>query len=174
MPADSAKAAARLAKDIQASIDEVLLPPQEVVPPGQQPILLTALITNTRGYIEKIGHQINATYLATCYDACAVMIRRLIEVLIIEAFEHHKLRAKILDANGNYLHLADLIAAALNEKSWQLEQTTKKALGRKSFKTMGDRSAHSRKYNAKRPYIDEIVDELRVVVEDLLYLGGLR
>lgn len=171
---DAAKSASQLARDIQASIDEALLPPPEVVAPGQQPIIPHTLVANTRGYIAKIVHQINASYTATCYDGCAVMIRRLIEVLIIEAFEHHKLRKKILDANGDYLYLADLIKAVVKEPTWQLNKPTRKAFGKKQFKAIGDLSAHSRNYNAQRQYIDELVQDLRVLTEDLLYIADLR
>ena len=40
-------------------------------------------------------------------------------------------------------------------------------------KTVGDLSAHSRRYNAHKSDIDNIPD-LRVVVQELLYLAGLK
>src|SRR5258706_4927786 len=41
----------------------------------------------TRHYLMMVVHQINTTYETACFDACAVMLRRLVESLIIEAFE---------------------------------------------------------------------------------------
>jgi len=100
------------------------------------------------------------------------MIRRLVEVLIIEAFEEHKLGDKIQDAYGNYAHLDDLINATLSELSWTLGRNTKTGLPK--LKTMGDQSAHGRRYNARRQYVDEVIVVLRTDSEELLYLADLR
>ncbi|MCX5805807.1 MAG: hypothetical protein NT010_07040 [Proteobacteria bacterium] len=100
------------------------------------------------------------------------MIRRLMEVLIIEAFEHSALAAKILDANGNYSRLEDLVRCTLAENSWTLGRNTKTALSK--LKTIGDQSAHSRRYNARKEYIDDIIVDLRVSAEEFLYLAGLK
>ena len=45
------------------------------------------LFDGTRGYIEKVVLQINASFDASLYDCCAVMCRRLLETLIIECYE---------------------------------------------------------------------------------------
>jgi hypothetical protein len=42
-----------------------------------------------------ITNQVNGAYEKGSYDACTVMIRRLLETLIIEAFEHHGIAANI-------------------------------------------------------------------------------
>ena len=54
------------------------------------------------------------------YDACAVMMRRLLEIAIIEAFEHENIANKIIankikDANGDYFQLSDLVGKAIAE-----------------------------------------------------------
>lgn len=167
-----AKELVRLARRLQSVAPPSLTPPSEVVAPVDQPVLPHSLFRGTRGYIEKVVHQVNSTYQHTCYDACAVMIRRLVEMLIIETFEHHKLEKKIQNADGDFLMLADLITAVLNQKTWSLGRQTKKAL--RQLKTIGDQSAHGRRYNAKREYIDDVIIDLRTVAEELLYLSGLR
>jgi len=146
--------------------------PSEVSPPPGQPILPHSLFQGTRGYIEKIVFQINHSYAGSSYDACAVMIRRLVEVLIIEAFEHRAMSAKILDSCNNYYRLEELVRICLAETSWTLGRNTKAALSK--LKTIGDQSAHSRRYNARKEYIDEVIVELRVSAEEFLYLAGLR
>jgi hypothetical protein len=45
------------------------------------------IVGGTRGYVEKIAEQANGCYVMGWYDACAVMVRRLIEILIIDNFE---------------------------------------------------------------------------------------
>jgi len=171
MNVDLAHATLSVSKTIQSAFDRSTPLPSEVKPPSCQAILPHALFKNTRGYIEKVVFQVNATYTATCYDACAVMIRRLVEMLIIEAYEHGNRDSEVKDSSGNYLMLEGLTSAMLND-SWNLSRTTKMTL--KKLKQFGDLSAHSRRYNAQRQYVDDVVIHLRVVIEELLYLAGLR
>jgi len=159
-------------RDVQQDIRDLQLLPSDSQPSVGQPILPFTLVKGTRGYIETVTHQINHTYLTTCYDACAVMIRRLIEILIIECFEAHGISMKIKNSDGQYFYLGELIQKLLAESSWTLGRNTKKGL--KKLKTIGDQSAHSRHYNARRQYIDDIVTDLRVSAEELLYLSRLR
>src|SRR5271169_6741499 len=100
------------------------------------------------------------------------MIRRLIETLIIEAFEKHKIDSQIKDGQGNFLFLSGLIPATLNETSWNLGRNTRKALPK--LKDLGDLSAHSRRYNAIREDIDALIPDIRIVVQELLYLASLK
>src|SRR5438132_8294138 len=100
------------------------------------------------------------------------MIRRLVETLIIESFEHRKILSKIQDKNGDIYHLSHLIPLTITEASWALSRNAKKALPR--LKDIGDLSAHSRRYNAHRSDIDEIKADLRIVVQELLALAGLK
>jgi hypothetical protein len=100
------------------------------------------------------------------------MTRRLIETLIIEAFEKHGIAEKIKGPSGDFYYLSDLITSTLTEKSWNLSRNSKSALPK--LKDIGDKSAHSRRYNALRNDIDKVMPELRVVVQELLYLAGLR
>jgi hypothetical protein len=100
------------------------------------------------------------------------MIRRLLETLIIETFEFHKIANKIKDGNGDFFFLSDLIRCILAEPSWNLTRNTKTALPR--LKDIGDKSAHSRRYHAVRNDLDKLLPEIRVVVQELIYLSGLK
>src|SRR5437868_4908031 len=51
----------------------------------------------TRGYIEKVCEQLNGCYQFGFYDAASVMMRRLVETLIIEAYETLKREAEVKD-----------------------------------------------------------------------------
>jgi hypothetical protein len=135
-------------------------------------VLLSSITRGTRGYIEKLVNQINGAYENGWYDACSVMIRRLIETLIIEVFEHHKTDNRIKGPSGDFLYLNDLISRTLSSSDWNLSRNTKKALPK--LKDIGDRSAHSRRYIAHRGDIESIVPDLRVVVQELVYLAGLK
>src|ERR1700730_10367293 len=88
------------AKAIHADLADQLGPPEEGLTAITQPVIIVSLVRGTRGYIERVSNQINGAYENGWYDACAVMLRRLIETLIIESFEHHKIAGKIQNANG--------------------------------------------------------------------------
>ncbi|MCP8467848.1 hypothetical protein NK553_28250 [Pseudomonas sp. ZM23] len=151
---------------------ESLLPPEGGLEAIGQPVIPFTLVRSTRGYLEKITHQVNGSYTNGWYDACAVMIRRLIETLIIEAFESHSIANNIKSPSGDFLYLSDLISATLRETTWNLSRNSKQALPK--LKDIGDKSAHSRRYNAVRDDIDKIISDLRVVVQELIYLSKLK
>lgn len=162
----------QIAQQMQAVVPSYVIPPEEGAKPSSQQVLAFSLVNGTRGYIEKLVDQVNGTYEKGWYDSCAVMIRRLVETLLIEAFEHHGIADRIKNRNGDFLYLRDLISAALNENSWNLGRNTRKALPK--LKDVGDRSAHSRRYVAHRRDIDKLTDDLRVVVQEFLYLAALK
>lgn len=172
METDLAKLVHKAATSIRHELKTLLLPPTESVAPSDQPVIPHSIVQGTRGYIEKLAYQINASYSSTAYDGAAVLVRRLLEVLIIESFEARGMGHKIKGNDSNYFFLGALIPLMLSEASWSLSRTTRAALPK--LKDMGDLSAHSRMYNAKRPYIDEIIEQVRVVAEELLYLAGLK
>ncbi len=103
------------------------------------------IIENTRSYVEKLAAQANGCYQRGWYDASAVMVRRLVEILIIDCFEKYGKRAIIEDSNGNYFGLEKLIAAFLSETAWHIPQPVKKHLPKlKELKEIGDSAAHGR------------------------------
>lgn len=162
----------KIAKAVQETANSQFLPPTEITPIDKHNVIPQVLFQRTRGYLEKIAFQINTSYEHTCYDACAVMVRRLVEILIIEAYEHNKIASKIKTSNGDFFGLNDLINKILSELSWSLNRNTKKCL--KKIKQLGDLSAHSRRYNTNRNDLDKLIGDLRITIEELLYLAGLK
>jgi len=148
------------------------VPPSEGTLPRSQSVLPHAMVKSTRGYIERVVFQINGSYENGWFDACAVMMRRLLETLIIEVFEHFKIDSKIKNAAGDFLYLSDLISALLTESSWNLGRNTKQALPK--LKDIGDQSAHSRRFIAHREDVDKLLPDFRAVVQELLFLSKLR
>ena len=172
MTAHKAQIALSLAKQLQAAAPANYVPPSSGARPKSQQVLPHAMVSGTRGYIEKIVFQINGCYETGWFDGCAVMMRRLLEVLIIECFEANGLAAKIQDGSGNYYLLGELVRETVAETTWSLGRETKRALPR--LKNTGDRSAHGRRYTAHREDIDQLTLNFRVVCEELLYLSGLK
>lgn len=160
------------AKAIQVDVAKELGPPEEGLRSSTQSVLPLSVVRGTRGYIERVSNQANGAYEKGWYDACAVMIRRLLETLIIEAFEHHNLAANIKNTGGDFLFLGGLIDKCLQETAWNLSRNCKQAMPK--LKDIGDKSAHSRRYNAHRGDIDPQLADTRLVVQELIYLAGLK
>lgn len=128
------------------------------------------LLANTRGYLENVAKQAILCYQNGLFDACLVMLRKLIEALIIECFEAHKVEAKIKGGDGFYYYLSDLIGLLLSETSWTITRNSQQAFPR--IKKFADLSAHNRRFNAKKPDIDQIKDDVRIVIEELVHIAG--
>ena len=166
------KAALSFAKNLQKEVSDLLLPPVEGSPSAAERVILFSLVKDTRSYVERTVHQINGSYEHGWYDACAVMIRRLIETLIIETFEAHQIADKIKNPNGHFLFLGDLINHTLGESSWNLARGTRSSL--RNLKQVADQSAHSRRFIAHRQDIDKLKVDLRTAVQELLFLSKLK
>jgi hypothetical protein len=132
-------------------------------------VLDMALLTNARSYNQRVAAQVNAAYDARLFDCSAVMCRRLIESLIIDAYEDAKHDGDIKGSDGNFLMLNGLVSKIESANILNISRNAIAAL--KKIKVLGDLSAHSRRYNAKASDIDPLRHDLRVVTEDLLHLS---
>ncbi len=140
--------------------------------PEDEGLFPLSLIAKTRrGYLITVCRQMNGCFGSGWYDAAAVMMRRLIETSIIEAFEAYKLDSKIKNAQGDFFQLSDLVSAAQSETAWNLSRNTKKALP--NLRDVGHISAHSRRYTAQKPDILKISQDCRIAIEEFLHLASL-
>lgn len=134
-------------------------------------VLPHELFTGTRGYIEKVVLQINASFDLSLFDCTAVMCRRLLETLIIEVYEAAGRAAAVQNADGNFYMFSDLLRILLSDKAFNLGRNAQQGL--KDFKKLGDLSAHSRRYNARSTDIEHIQNGIRIASEELLHLARL-
>lgn len=58
------------------------------------------------------------------------------------------------------------------ETTWNLGRNTKRALPK--LKSIGDQSAHSRRYVAHREDLEPLIADFRVVCQELLFLSKLK
>lgn len=172
MPETHVSSALSLAASLQSSVSDVVQPPSAIAASRSEPVIYMALVRGTRTYIERVAHQVNGAYAGGWYDASAVMLRRLIETLIIECFEAHRIEAKIKDSRGNFLFLSDLVDRMLSEPTWTVGRNVRSALPK--LKKVGDKSAHDRRYNAHREDIDKLLNEVRDTMQELLALARLK
>ena len=168
----TANRAVSLARKLRAELPLRYLPPSEGTRPKSEMVLPHSFVKGTRGYIERIAYQVNGCYEYGWYDACAVMMRRMMETLIIEVFERHNISARIKNSSGDFFYLSDLISATVSQTSWNLGRNAKQALPR--MKALGDQSAHSRRFVAHREDVDKMQADFRVVVQELLFLAKLK
>ena len=171
-----AKNALNAVRQLQQSAEESTLPPLEGTKPRTARVIDPSSIAETRGYLEKVADQINGTYENGWYDACAVMLRRFVETLIIDTYIAKNIEARIKDANGDFVTLQILIETARTDPDLNLSRNTKKILLR--LKKLGDLSAHNRRFIAKRSYFDELFEDLHLdmqtLIEDFVHEAGFR
>ncbi len=132
---------------------------------------LTLLEQTRRGYLVSIARQMNGCFANGWYDASSVMMRRLLETSIIEAFEGRGIAGKIKNSNGDFLQLSDLIDKALAEASWNLSRNTRKAAP--GLRDLGHMSAHGRYFHAQKSDVEKNRAGCRVAIEEFLRLSGL-
>ena len=167
----AAKAGLAFLQEVARGTRELLLPPEKGGTSRTQQVLPLSVVRGTRGYLEAITHQINGSYEHGWYDACTVMMRRLVETLIVEVFEGHGMAAKIQTTSGDFLQLEALIGKVIDEPAWNLGRGTKRALSQ--VKELGDNSAHNRRFTAHRRDVDNLKTGFRVAVQELIDLGRL-
>jgi hypothetical protein len=125
-----------------------------------------------RTYIITVGRQLNGCHQNGWRDASMVMMRRLLEIGIIEAFEAKHIAHKIKDPDGNYFQLTKLVDLACAEAALSLTRNTKKALPK--LKDLGHLSAHGRYFTARPDDVEKIQNDFRVAFEELLHHAGLQ
>lgn len=126
----------------------------------------------TRGFIELLAKQINASFEYNIFDGCAVLMRRLIEVQLILSYEHLGIESRIQDASGQYLPLERIIAEAKSNTTLRLSRDSKAMLD--ELRTLGNFAAHKIYFNCRRADLQRVIGNYRATVEELLYKSGIR
>lgn len=105
--------------------------------------LLPVVIVGTEHpALQSAIHQINGCFECGYYDACCVMMRRVVEILLIQAFLKNGGK-KLIFKNGNYLGLEDIIGQAENKTTCPFSVTRQSIPTLRSIKLLGDTAAHN-------------------------------
>ena len=113
----------------------------------------------------KILYLIDGCYEFHIYDACAVLLRRLIETLIIDIY---KTRGKLEDLKtkkNNFLKLDKIISIICDNPDISLSKTAKQTLN--EIKSLGDTAAHNRKITLDKNDLDIHTSSLRTTLKEL-------
>ena len=139
-------------------------------PIPEETILPNALFINAPRFLITIQQEINASYQYGLYDCTAIMMRRLMEILLIQAYRKKGIEPEI--KNGDYyINLDSIIKNANTNATLDLTTNTKKDL--KIIKDFGNLSAHRILFNCTQSDIDAIKLKFRTVIEELLYKAQL-
>lgn len=134
-------------------------------------IIPNILVVNSRGYIETLSKQINASYSHNIFDGCAILMRRLLEILLIHSYQATN-RIDDISENEGYKTLSYIINYTLSNKPFKLSKEVTETLD--DFRQLGNFAAHKIQYNTKRKDIDNIKLKFRLTVEELLYTSKIR
>lgn len=135
-------------------------------------ILPQSLFAGTRGFVESLARQINASFENNIFDGCAVLMRRLLEILLILSYEHIGQEKDIQDPSGLYLQLEAIVANAKGNSKLKLSRDARAVVD--EFRTLGNFSAHKIYYNCRRSDIRMVASSYRATIEELFYKAGLK
>lgn len=121
-------------------------------------------------FINHLIKEINSTYENSCYDATAVLIRRVLEISIILVYREFGLESEIRDKNGNYFLLDGLINKIKTNVTINLSRIKSKY---HEFKDIGNYAAHKLDYLTSKKDIDDIYRDYRTALEELYHKGKL-
>lgn len=121
--------------------------------------------------LNKLIKQVNNNYKNNCWDACAVLLRRVFEISLILTYQHNNIESEIIDSQGRYLLLDKIIVDAKNNTTLKL--SGKNANQYDKYKLFGNLSAHELTYNASKQDIDSMFPQYRVMLEELYKKAGL-
>lgn len=124
-----------------------------------------------RSFLTKLIKQINHSYASNCYDAAAVLMRRLFEVLLVMSYQNLGIDNEIKDSSGKgYLMLESIVGNAKNNQTLKLSRIKNEF---DTFRMVGNFSAHNITYTAGKKDIDDIKLNYRVMLEELYNKAGL-
>lgn len=124
-----------------------------------------------RGYLDKLIKQINHTYKNNCYDACAVLLRRVFEIVLVLSFQKNGIENEITKSDGTHMMLEGITKKAAGNIILKIPKRISDNFD--SFRDVGNSSAHNITYIAIRKDIDNISRAYRVMLEELYNKAGL-
>jgi hypothetical protein len=129
------------------------------------------LLRGRRRYLENLARQINGCYQFGYYDGCAVISRRLLECLIILAFDKCGHVEMLRDPAGDYKPLSELISLTSSGQYIKLARGSTSVLLK--VKQLGDVAAHHPTYNTRQSDIDDLRVSYGALISELAHLGDV-
>lgn len=159
---------AKSIKELESNYPQLNEKSEEVA--WSETLLPSSIFEDTPTYIQKLAKQINASFEHNIFDGCAVIMRRLLEVLLVQSYENLGIEDSIKDTHGNYKMLDGISKDAVSNSKLSLSRTPKNSLT--DFKLVGNFAAHKLMYTTRRGDIEKVAVNFRATVEELLYKSG--
>jgi hypothetical protein len=135
-------------------------------------IIPAGLFENSFPHLEALAIQINGTYQAGFYDACAVMCRRLLGCMLLLAFEGVKKGEVVRDIHGEYLDLAELIPLASSSRHIKLARRAGTVM--RMIEYVGELAASHPAYITQPTDIDKQGSGFRRLITELIRLAEIK
>lgn len=162
---------ARALNELQERYPELDSESEEVQAADTLDILIPAnLLDSPPTYLVRLIQQINASYQHNIFDGCAVLMRRMLEILLIQSYIKLEIDSEIRGANGSYLFLEGISNNAKNNLTLDLSRSSKSNLD--AFRTLGNFAAHRIEFSTRKFDIEKIAQEYRATIEELAYKSG--
>jgi len=152
---------------LQVEYGELVNNEDEIVSANE--VLDEILFLGKRGFLDKPIKQINHCYSNNCFDACAVLMRRVFEIALILAYEDNGVQDQI-KVNGDYVMLERIVANAVQNTALHISRSRNEY---DSIRDLGNFAAHKIHFNTGKSDIDGIKQTYRVCLEELYYIAGL-
>ena len=156
-------------KELTSRIPEIPRQTLEIDSDGS--ILPDSLLYGKRDYILRFGKQINVSYSKNLYDACAVLMRRMVEICLIHTYENLGLEPTIKNGKS-FIDLKAIIKDAVTNPVLNLTSNSRECLD--EFRELGNLSAHRLFYNCKPEEINRVKFKFRLLVEELFNKAGSK
>lgn len=153
------------ARNIQRDVNELSGPPSQGKKPKTNQVLDPDLFRPRHGQLIPLVNQINGNYENGWYDACATMIRRMIETLLIKVYVAKKLDGEI-KRNDEFMQLSDIIERACQESCLDFSRDNKKIL--RDIPKLGNTAAHNRVIYLRRDYLERRIVDIQFLVQHLI------
>lgn len=122
------------------------------------------LLNGANSYYVKLLKSINSCYKYELYDACYVLIRKLISSLLIDIIEKNGHIEEIYD-NDKVKDLKEIISVFLNKSYWKYSKGINDTLN--NIRLYGNNSVHNKYFIANKNDIDRDYHNYRFLIEEL-------
>ncbi len=130
-----------------------------------------AVWEGTRGHLEKVAVQINGCYQHGFYDAASMLLRKLVEMLLVECYKKAGNEAQI--KNGDrFKDLNVIITHAIDHCGLRLTPQAKPYLTK--VREYGNLAAHNPLFTTHKADLDKEHIHVRVTIGELIELADLK
>lgn len=122
-------------------------------------------------YIRRLVPQINGSYERQWFEACAMVVRRVVETLLITLYDKKGWRNELTDPNGDLFGLKKIIKVVSADTRLGLDKKTLTGLTEilTDLKNLGDTAAHDFRVKMRKQDLDAVRKPLRFTCERLVF-----